>query len=381
MKVDITALPLSKLKAEGYEAYIVRGAVRDLLLGLPLQDIDLTVFGGDYRNYASLLARRFRTSAVCFKDNVRLPLGKLHIDISAPRGADIAADLALRDFTVNNLAVSFDGELLGDPKDIYAKKVIPAHPRALLDDPLRILRAFRQAAFLGFDLTEEFFSLLPAATPLLPDVAKERVCYELKLLSAARPDEKTCEIYGYMDSYGVFEAIFGFRPNLPPLFAALKAAYGRLTGDTLFSLFLAAVYSGGSRDFKKETKALMLSNLQHNAADNILRFSADIFGAAETAAKLALWEAENLGLKEAVIIFGQTHFGESAVIRLAQDNRKGDIISGNDILAAFEAPAGAWVKTVLNRTKAALSFGEIEGKTAALEYAGKIYDGIKDDLR
>lgn len=369
ININLTPFPLAKLRADGYEGYIVGGAVRDLLLGLPLQDIDITVFGGDYKNYASILARRFRTSTVIFKDNIRLPLGKLHIDVSAPRGGDIRGDLAMRDFTVNNLALTFAGELLGDPTDLFAKRVVPVYPRALLDDPIRILRAFRQAAHFGFELTDRFFALLPEACAHLQKPAKERVCYELRLLSAARPYEK---LYRYMGDYGVLEAVFGFRPNICNPVSVLKSAYGK--SDDLFPLFLAAIYSDSGRDIKQELRALTVSNAHQNAAGAVTRLSEQVFNGDVHSAKAALWEAENIGLKGAVLIFGKVHFGELAEEKanFIQDNRKGGVISGEDILALSEAAPGAWVKTVLERTKIALSFGEIAGRSAALDYARKI---------
>jgi tRNA nucleotidyltransferase/poly(A) polymerase len=374
MKTD--DLPLTKLQAEGYGVYIVGGAVRDILLGLPLNDIDLTVFGGDYRNYATLLSRRFRTAAIPFKDNIRLPLGKRHIDVSAPRGDSIEADLARRDFTINNLALTLENELLGDPSDIYAKKIVPAHPRALLDDPLRILRAFRFSATLGFELTDEFFTLIPAALTSLPVTAKERVCYELRLLSAACPTDNVRGLYAEMAEYGVFKTLFGVSPNTDIIYNVLKKAYGNADEKLLFPLFLSALYFKRDLNLKKEFKLLTLSTFEQNTAYNILHLSERIFNGDEV--QLSLWEAENLGLKQAVIAFGEIVFGKLSdkILRdiAIQDNRKGDIINGEDILALSGGrAAGAWIKTVLNQTKTALAFAEIEGKVAALDFAEKRY--------
>jgi tRNA nucleotidyltransferase/poly(A) polymerase len=373
MKTD--DIPLTKLKAEGYEVYIVGGAVRDILLGHPLNDIDLTVFGGDYTSYAALLSRRFRTAAVPFKDNIRLPLGKRHIDVSAPRGESIGADLALRDFTINNLALTLGNELLGDPSDIYAKKIVPAHPRSLLDDPLRILRAFRFAATLGFELTDEFFALLPAALDSLQLTAKERVRYELRCLSAACPNDYVRAVYSEMAGYGVLKTLFGFTPDTEKIYNVLKSACGKAEEKQLFPLFLAAIYINSGLNLKKEFSRLTLSTLEQNTARDILRLSGLIFGGEDV--RLSLWEAENLGLKQAVTAFGEIVFGKLSDKILediaVQDNRKGDIINGEDILALSRGrSAGAWIKTVLSRTKTALAFAEIEGKEAALEFAGKL---------
>ncbi|MDR2104295.1 MAG: hypothetical protein LBP51_00920, partial [Deferribacteraceae bacterium] len=265
-------LPISKLKADGYDVYIVGGAVRDIILELPLQDIDITVFGGDYRNYADLLARRIRRRPISFKGNIRLPFGRFHIDISAPRGEDIRADLALRDFTINNLALNLEGGLLGDPSDIYAKKIKPAYPRSLLDDPIRILRAFRFAALLDFELTESFFALAGEACPFIRGVANERICQELRYFSCADPNEY---LYEQLAHYGILQTVFGFEPNLKTLIRTMKSVYSRVNRDILFPIFLAALYVDSRKNIKRELKTLTVSNDEQDTAQNLIRLATD----------------------------------------------------------------------------------------------------------
>src|SRR4051794_17904738 len=156
-------------------AYLVGGAVRDLLLGRGRSaNLDLVV-EGDAVALANRLGpevlehERFGTATV--------RLGELEVDIAAARteaysaagvlpevtlGAPIEADLARRDFTLNALAVALGAGVLLDPHggraDLESGQLRVLHPQSFRDDPTRALRAARYAARLGFELepgTEE----------------------------------------------------------------------------------------------------------------------------------------------------------------------------------------------------------------------------------
>jgi tRNA nucleotidyltransferase (CCA-adding enzyme) len=156
-------------------AYLVGGAVRDLLLGETSRiDIDIVVegevgpiaerLGGEARSH-----ERFGTAKV--------RAGELSADLAAARAetyerpgslpdvrpATLADDLARRDFTVNAMAIPLRDEAhLIDPHggqgDLEARRLRVLHDRSFVDDPTRALRAARYASRLGFGLdprTEE----------------------------------------------------------------------------------------------------------------------------------------------------------------------------------------------------------------------------------
>ncbi len=197
----------------GARAWMVGGYVRDRLLGRPHPDMDIVVEGG----LGFELARRFARLAgagepVIFERfgtaQVTLP-GHLVEFVSARResyspdsrkpltqDATLDEDLRRRDFTVNALLMDFDGNV-DDPLgkglvDLEAKVLrTPADPeRTFSDDPLRMLRAIRFAAQLGFELAPE---LLPAMRKMRdrvgpPALSVERVSDELrKMLLSDRP--------------------------------------------------------------------------------------------------------------------------------------------------------------------------------------------------
>jgi poly(A) polymerase len=197
----------------GAHAWIVGGYVRDKLLGRPHPDLDIVVEGG----LGFDLARRFAELAgaaepVIFERfgtaQVTLP-GHLVEFVSARResygpdsrkpltqDATLDEDVRRRDFTVNTLLMDFDGNIQ-DPvghglADLEARVLrTPADPmQTFNDDPLRMLRAIRFAAQLGFELAPE---VLPAMRKLRdrlasPVVSTERVADELrKMLVTQRP--------------------------------------------------------------------------------------------------------------------------------------------------------------------------------------------------
>jgi poly(A) polymerase len=197
----------------GVKAWIVGGYVRDHLLGRAQPDLDVVVEEGA----ASELAARFAqlTGAgppVTFERygtaQVTLP-GHLVEFVSARsesyppdsrkpqvRPATLDEDLRRRDFTVNTLLMDFDGNIhdrLGDARADLDAHVLrtPADPiQTFNDDPLRMLRAVRFAAQLGFDLAPD---LLPAMQQLSgrlvsPVISVERISDELrKMLLSERP--------------------------------------------------------------------------------------------------------------------------------------------------------------------------------------------------
>ena len=193
-------------------AWIVGGYVRDKLFGRPHLDLDLVVEDGD----ALELARRFAELAhvgppVTFERfgtaQVTLP-GRLvefvgaRAESYAPdsrkpevRRATLEEDLRRRDFTVNTLLMDLDGNVhdpLGGRADLEARLLrTPADPtQTFADDPLRMLRAIRFAAELGFTLAPD---LLPAMRRLRgrlapPVISVERIADELrKMLASERP--------------------------------------------------------------------------------------------------------------------------------------------------------------------------------------------------
>ncbi len=193
---------LSPVNVELPELYVVGGAVRDHLMARPIQDVDLAC--RDAAAFARKIAdcQVFPAAVVPFTRDQRAPCYRVvnrgnpddHIDVVNLRGADIETDLALRDFTVNALAIRIAPrgrmtqvlDCLGGRKDIKNRMIRVCADTAFTDDPLRILRAARLAALLDFDITADTIQMMKENTGRLVDVAAERITAELMTLLNCR---------------------------------------------------------------------------------------------------------------------------------------------------------------------------------------------------
>ena len=197
----------------GRRVYVVGGFVRDSILGREDQDIDIVVMGDGIafaREFAEEIGaptvvpfERFGTAAVPLSGGKVEFVGARRERYTADsRNPNVTAgtmddDLRRRDFTVNAIAASINGDSYGtllDPfggrADIAARLLrTPLDPeRTFEDDPLRILRAIRFAAQLGFTVSPETLAAVKKMRERLSVVSQERVTDEfLKILRSPLP--------------------------------------------------------------------------------------------------------------------------------------------------------------------------------------------------
>jgi putative nucleotidyltransferase with HDIG domain len=178
----------------GRELVLVGGAVRDALLRRPDADLDLALPRGALALAEAIAARIGATAVVLDAERgaARVAGAGVQLDLNDFRAPTLAGDLAARDFTVNALAVPLDPLLASgrapivDPTgglpDLRRRRLRPAGPGVLDDDPLRALRAVRLEATLGLRLTPPAARLVRAAAPALGRVSIERVRDEVSIL-------------------------------------------------------------------------------------------------------------------------------------------------------------------------------------------------------
>ena len=210
---------------QGRDAWIVGGAVRDAALGRNVVDVDLAVaqdpevaaraIGKAAGGPAFSLSEEFGTWRALGPD--------WHVDLTALRGGSIEADLALRDFTINSVAVPLDDPGAGpvDPTgglaNLAAGLLRATSDRSFTDDPLRVLRAARLASTLGLQLDTGTVELARAAAGRAGEPAGERQLAELRLLIAGEEPIRGLEL---MDELGAtarvlpeLEALRGVEQN------------------------------------------------------------------------------------------------------------------------------------------------------------------------
>jgi tRNA nucleotidyltransferase/poly(A) polymerase len=138
------------------------------------------------------------------------------LDFATYRGNNLEEDLRARDFTMNAIAYDLRAETIIDPfngaSDLRAKKIRACSQTSLTEDPVRILRAVRQAAAFDFKIDLETRKSMKQAASLLPNVSPERKRDELfKILEGPKPDT----------SMRALEILRVF-PHLLPELSALK---------------------------------------------------------------------------------------------------------------------------------------------------------------
>ena len=184
---------LGELTGPEQGAWLVGGALRELLSGGSAADLDVAVTRGALdlgRRLADRLGARF-VVLDAGRGACRLVgrPGTVTLDLVDLRAPTLAGDLRGRDFSVNALAVAVSDLLAGgraevaDPTggldDLRERIVRPCGPSTVSDDPLRALRGVRLAMRPGWRLHPSAEVAIRAAAPLLPAVAPERVRNEL----------------------------------------------------------------------------------------------------------------------------------------------------------------------------------------------------------
>jgi poly(A) polymerase len=200
--------------ADHKDAWIVGGAIRDAALGREVVDVDLAV-GSDAHTAARAIADAARGAS--FELSAEFGTWRAlagdrawHVDVTRLRGDDLAADLALRDFTVNAVAVALadPGAEPTDPHgglaDLERRVLRAVSERSFTDDPLRILRAARLAAGLGLELEAGTAALALAASPRAGEPAGERQLGELRLLISGPDPIRGLEL---LDELGATPAV------------------------------------------------------------------------------------------------------------------------------------------------------------------------------
>ena len=172
--------------AYGYDIYLIGGVVRDILLGKKPKDLDIVVVG-DALNFAYAIQEKtlsriikeepnLKTAKVDFGNGLQIDFAstrheiygdKKGIPIISSFGCSLQDDVIRRDFSVNALAISLNfsdyGKVIdyvNGQEDLKNKKLSVLHDFSFLDDPTRIIRAFKFSQRLGFSIEEHTQNLI-----------------------------------------------------------------------------------------------------------------------------------------------------------------------------------------------------------------------------
>ena len=210
---------LNKLNECG-KGYIVGGAIRDILLGLKPKDVDFAT-NLSYETLKKIFSeytpketgKSFGVLRIRI-NNIDYEIAKFRKDIYGKEEKvafvdEIKNDLARRDFTINAIAYNeVEGivDLYNGQKDIENKVInfIGNAEERIIEDPLRVLRAFRFMSRLDFSLSENTIEAIKKQKDLLKNIPEERITMEFSKLLLGENIKNTLVL---MKDTGVLEII------------------------------------------------------------------------------------------------------------------------------------------------------------------------------
>lgn len=282
------------LMENGYEAYAVGGCVRDSILGREPGDWDITTSAlpmqvkGLFRRTVDTGIQHGTVTVMLGRNGYEVTTYRIdgkYEDSRHPESVEftpkLEEDLKRRDFTINAMAYNdehgivdiFDG--VGDLQRRIIRCVGNAHDR-FDEDALRILRAVRFSAQLGFGIEENTARAAKELAVNLKKISSERIHTEFnKMLKSPHPD-----YFSVADAIGIMEIVL---PEYHVMSAEDKAFVGVLARECACllperyaaMLFMSGGYSeeGSADTAKRVLKRLKLDNDTINTASMLLRFS------------------------------------------------------------------------------------------------------------
>jgi poly(A) polymerase len=314
-----TQAVLGALAAGGHLARAVGGAVRNSLLGLPVSDVDIATTALPEEVMAAAQAAGLGAvptglahgTVTVIADGVPFEVTTLRRDVETHgRHATVAftddwmADARRRDFTLNALYCSADGEVfdpLGGHADLMARRIrfIGDAGERIREDYLRILRFFRFNARFGEGTPDsEGLAACVRERAGLAILSGERVRAELLALLAA---PRGIELVGTMFDYGLLPAILGAAPR-PPLLGRLAAIEARLALPPDAILRLAALGVEVAEDAERLQERLRLSNAEADTLAHAAERELGVSPPGERAARAALYASGPERFRQQVLL-------------------------------------------------------------------------------
>ena len=367
------AAVIQKIEQAGFEAVFVGGAVRDHLLNRPSNDVDVatsalpeevkrifhkTVDVGIEHGTILVLDTGEPTEVTTYRTEGD------YIDFRRPEQVqfvrNLEEDLKRRDFTMNALAMRHTGEIIdlyGGTSDLQRgviRAVGDARER-FNEDALRMLRAARFSAQLGFTIEEDSFVAIQSEAHLLQHIAVERIAIELeKMWQSERP---ALGMQMLVDS-GLSEHLAGDFTDVSKRWQSFKASDSK-DGWAYFVV---------TTNDDTLIKSYKLSNKEKNyilAIQRALRLLQkrdiaviDLFYVEEAHLQTAHCFATWLGI---AVLDVATLLSRKATFSLQTASELQ--VNGKDLMAWTKQRGGPWVKYALDKILLAVLNGEVENDT------------------
>lgn len=221
--MDIKEL-LNRIEENGFEAYIVGGYVRDSLLGIESNDIDIctnakvkdlldifndiNVSSNEYGS-VKIINNSFNIDITTYRRDVYY--NSTHKPAEIEYVDNLVEDVQRRDFTINAICMNKDGQyidLLNGKEDLENKliKSVGNPLDRIIEDPLRCLRAVRFATVLGFDIDKELWEVMESQKKLIANLSMDRIKGEITKILVSKNALRGLELLkelGYLEIVGI----------------------------------------------------------------------------------------------------------------------------------------------------------------------------------
>ncbi|BAQ63648.1 CCA tRNA nucleotidyltransferase [Geminocystis sp. NIES-3709] len=393
--IDNLPFPLTVLPDD---CYLVGGAVRDVLLQRKKESIDLDfVLPHSAIKIAKNIANLSNAGFVVLDADrhiARIVFPHVTVDIANQEGDSINVDLARRDYTINSIAFHCQKQEIIDPfhgqEDINKGIMRMISQKNLEDDPLRLLRGYRQACQLNFTIESATRATIQQLTSLLSKVAKERINMELEYLFASENG-----------SYWLTEA---FRDGLlsirHPYLSQTKINYLTNIDNSArwfqekwleFKSITPSYYQNAKlacfTDNNPENAEQELINLKYSRQDiksvtTILKYTPSLLKkdfATNLADQYFFFSAVG-DILPILAIFAHAHYIDSELIILLVDRYLDDndivahpqpLVTGKEIMESLQIPPSPLIGKLLTDISIAYIEGKINTKDDALQWVKK----------
>lgn len=381
------ALPiLTKIKEAGYEAYFVGGSVRDVLLERPIHDVDIAT--SSYPEETKAIFNR--TVDVGIEHGTVLVLENggeyeittfrtedVYVDYRRPSQVSfvrsLEEDLKRRDFTVNALALDENGQVIDKFRGLIdlEQKLLRAVGKAeerFEEDALRIMRGFRFAASLDFDIEAATFEAMRSHSPLLEKISVERSFTEFDKLLMAPHWRKgisamiACQAYDYLPGLKQQEA------GLNHLIVSLKDNFTFSDHHQAWAYVMISLATEDPKSFLKAwktsndfqryvTKLIALYRIRQERSFEKL----DIYQYGKEMASLVE------GLRKAQSLSVDMDHIEALDQALAIHNKYDIVLNGSHLIKDFGMKPGPQLGLMLEKVELAIVEGRLDNDFTTIE--------------
>lgn len=405
--LDPNTWPLS-LDLLPKEAYLVGGAVRDALLRRRSDYLDLDfVLAGNAIQIARNLANYYNAGFVVLdaaRQIARVVFDGATVDLAKQEGDSLETDLHRRDFTINAIAYNpHTGELI-DPlqgvADLQTRTIRMVKAANLADDPLRLLRGYRQAAQLHFTIAPETQAVMRQLAGLLAEIAAERVQVELgyllkssqgtpwlteawndHLLQAWFPDATA---QGLAQMAAIDRAAVVLENSWQELGVELIAPLSSKSASLLSVAKLTSLLPSLPEAAQEQLQRLKYSRAEIQVAVTVLKHLPQLL--THKSSQMSISEQyfffKNVGLVFPALVVSAIalRMPVEAVTPLMNRYLNPDdqvahpkaLISGNDLIQSLNLAPGQQIGQLLGEIQLAIAEGKISTREEALELAAKL---------